>query len=136
MRHNESVNMEKFWAGFQHCAAEVAQFLNKYDQQIGGELIQHISSYVPNIRPTASAAVPSTPAALNTPRLLAAAAANFAAPRLAMSRDLTAYNQRIFNKMPITVSKSKESLPQNLSEGDKFMKKEFMEESLSVWRPW
>ena len=127
--------MEKFWAGFQHCAAEVAQFLNKYDQQIGGELIQHISSYVPNIRPTTSAVSTSTPEILNTARLVAAAT-NFAAPRLAMGRDLTAYNQRIFNKMPITVSKSNESLPQNLCEGDKLLKKEFMEESASVWRPW
>lgn len=125
--------MEKFWAGFQHCAAEVAQFLNKYDQQIGGELIQHISSYIPNIRPSSTA---TATAALKTTRLVATA--NYSTPRLAMnSRDLAAYNQRIFNKIPIAASTmNNEHLQQNLNAVESVLKKEFIEENCNVWRPW
>ncbi|XP_075155487.1 HES-related [Haematobia irritans] len=60
VRHNDTLNMEKFWAGFQHCAAEVAQYLNKFDHQISGELIQHIASYAPNVN-TPNAASPAIP---------------------------------------------------------------------------
>uniref|UniRef100_A0A1A9X5J3 BHLH domain-containing protein n=1 Tax=Glossina brevipalpis TaxID=37001 RepID=A0A1A9X5J3_9MUSC len=54
VRHNDSLNMEKFWAGFQHCAGEVAQFLSKYDRNVTGDLIQYIANYVPNVAITSS----------------------------------------------------------------------------------
>ncbi|XP_023295233.2 enhancer of split mgamma protein [Lucilia cuprina] len=141
VRHNESLNMEKFWSGFQHCAAEVSQFLNKYDQQISGELIQHISSYVPNIRATPGGAVTSNSAIVNS-----RVGNFFTAPRAVISRELTAYNQRIpYNKitvgqmpiMPINSHNmhSKEE-PQMPYEMGREMKKELVEEGNSVWRPW
>ncbi|KAM7347871.1 HES-related [Cochliomyia hominivorax] len=148
VRHNETINMEKFWAGFQHCASEVAQFLNKYDQQISGELIQHISSYVPNIRTNTNnntALPPVTPPVSN--RLTN----SFTTPRAIISRELTAYNQRIYNnnytKMPITgimntnnnLICNNECLELNSKipyEMGKELKREIVEEGNNVWRPW
>lgn len=50
-------NIEKFWAGFQHCAAEVNAFLGKnvtdakIVTDIGQELMQHMTNYYrPEIR--------------------------------------------------------------------------------------
>ncbi|XP_065364621.1 enhancer of split mgamma protein [Calliphora vicina] len=137
VRHNETLNMEKFWSGFQHCAAEVAQFLNKYDQHISGELIQHITSYVPNIRATSATTTAATSAPVSS-RL----ANTFTAPRAVISRELTAYNQRIYNKMPVggMMPINSNSLPSNEErmqyEMAGALKKEFVEEGNNVWRPW
>ncbi|XP_055912161.1 enhancer of split mgamma protein-like [Eupeodes corollae] len=45
----DPVNVDKFWAGFHHCATEVTQFLTKYDRHITGDLLKHISTFMPNI---------------------------------------------------------------------------------------
>lgn len=69
VRHSDPLNMEKFWAGFQHCAVEVSHFLQKYDQQnkhVNGDLIKYIASYVPNMA-AAVAAAAATANATNTP---------------------------------------------------------------------
>lgn len=52
----DPVNVDKFWAGFHHCATEVTQFLTKYDRPISGDLIKHISTFMPNITATTVAA--------------------------------------------------------------------------------
>uniref|UniRef100_A0A0A1WVE7 Enhancer of split m3 protein n=1 Tax=Zeugodacus cucurbitae TaxID=28588 RepID=A0A0A1WVE7_ZEUCU len=69
VRHTDTLNMEKFWAGFQHCAVEVSHFLQKYDQQnkhVNGDLIKYIASYVPNMA-AAVAAAAATASATTTP---------------------------------------------------------------------
>ncbi|XP_055843929.1 enhancer of split mbeta protein-like [Episyrphus balteatus] len=45
----DPVNVDKFWAGFHHCATEVTQFLTKYDRPISGDLLKHIATFMPNI---------------------------------------------------------------------------------------
>ncbi|XP_036318827.1 enhancer of split m7 protein-like [Rhagoletis pomonella] len=65
VRHSDTLNMEKFWAGFQHCAVEVSHFLQKYDQQnkhINGDLIKYIANYVPNMAAAVAAAAVATTA--------------------------------------------------------------------------
>lgn len=120
--------MEKFWAGFQHCAAEVAQFLNKYDQEVSGELIQHISNYVPNVRvaPTPPTSAPPNNRLVN----------NFIAPRAFLSRELTAYNQRIYHKKMPDKCMSSINLTNKTKEFERELKMEVVEESNNVWRPW
>ncbi|XP_053947531.1 protein hairy [Anastrepha ludens] len=74
VRHSDTMNMEKFWAGFQHCAVEVSHFLQKYDQQnkhVNGDLIKYIANYVPNM----AAAVAAAAATANGTTTASAAAA-------------------------------------------------------------
>ena len=86
VRNNDPINIDKFWAGFQHCAAEISQFLSNYDRHISAELLQHISSFMPNMaalggvnKTTSGSSVSSVAAAANYQRLLNAAAATVAA---------------------------------------------------------
>uniref|UniRef100_A0A034V3U8 Enhancer of split m3 protein n=1 Tax=Bactrocera dorsalis TaxID=27457 RepID=A0A034V3U8_BACDO len=79
VRHSDTLNMEKFWAGFQHCAVEVSHFLQKYDQQnkhANGDLIKYIASYVPNMAAAVAAAAATanattTPATTHMPQSVA-----------------------------------------------------------------
>ncbi|XP_037940728.1 enhancer of split mgamma protein-like [Teleopsis dalmanni] len=90
VRNNETINMEKFWAGFQHCAAEVSQFLNKYDRSISSDLIKHIANYVPNIltTPTGKDAAGNVILPVNaaTPSGSMATTANYQRYAMAMSQ--------------------------------------------------
>ncbi|XP_061388899.1 enhancer of split mgamma protein-like [Musca vetustissima] len=142
VRHNDTLNMEKFWAGFQHCAAEVAQYLNKFDHQLGGDLIQHITSYAPNINAMAvSSLQPNVATRLPSSAYLA-------------NRVVTANYQRLplNNKKPL-ISNISPAIPNSgNSDGvmvvrdvhdspnystEHMVKKELMDDhDRSVWRPW
>ncbi|XP_067640676.1 transcription factor HES-4-A isoform X2 [Eurosta solidaginis] len=66
--HTNTINMEKFWAGFQHCAVEVSQFLQNYDHQnkhVNVDLIKYITNCVPNMAAT-NATTPATNGAHST----------------------------------------------------------------------
>lgn len=143
VRHNDSLNMEKFWAGFQHCAGEVAQFLSKYDRNVTGDLIQYIANYVPNVAITSSPVsimlrqtlnVPSTTReALQYQRLINSStkttATATATASTASSTSTSTYcsNEYYGNQQPNRCPYANEAL----------MKKEANDiEKGNVWRPW
>uniref|UniRef100_A0A1I8P7M7 BHLH domain-containing protein n=1 Tax=Stomoxys calcitrans TaxID=35570 RepID=A0A1I8P7M7_STOCA len=133
VRHNDTLNMEKFWAGFQHCAAEVAQYLNKFDHQISGDLIQHIANYAPNVN--------ATPAAPTVPHL---------PPSAYLANRMTANYQRLpYAKKPamptaaaLPTTHSEKEMSDDIGdiseyEVDRRVKREIMDDhDRSVWRPW
>ncbi|XP_073832055.1 enhancer of split mgamma protein-like [Musca autumnalis] len=141
VRRNDTLNMEKFWAGFQHCAAEVAQYLNKFDHQLGGDLIQHITSYAPNINAIAANAMqPNVATRLPSSAYLAnRITANY--QRLPLSK-----KPAIPNISPVITSNSPTIIDNKVVREfrdvqqytmEDMVKREFMEDhDRSVWRPW
>lgn len=117
----DPINVDKFWAGFHHCATEVTQFLTKYDRPISGELLKHISTFMPNIT----------------------AAAQY--QRYPMQQANVLYPIQLTPNKPTHLNSSTSS--SSTSHGKKFPKEEILDTtsdtgSLSaggsggVWRPW
>ncbi|XP_011292933.2 enhancer of split mgamma protein-like [Musca domestica] len=146
VRHNDTLNMEKFWAGFQHCAAEVAQYLNKFDHQLGGDLIQHITSYAPSLnamaphnhQPNVATRLPSSAYLANrvtTASSATAAAANY--QRLPLSKKpIIANVSPAIAGSEVAVCDLQDRRQRQLTT-EHMVKRELMEDhDRSVWRPW
>lgn len=139
VRHNDTLNMEKFWAGFQHCAAEVAQYLNKFDHQISGDLIQHITNYAPNIN--ATSALPPNAATIS--RLPSSA---YLANRVTANYQRIPYCSKKPSVSPMGTNTSpafpthdilRENEDFDRYTGERMVKREIMDDhDRSVWRPW